>query len=220
MIFTRTKRRLHVCKAIIHELLREFCKMKSRYALNITAFKTVCCMGIIFAALRWPMLIGLAASLGVAFNMAIARNVRKELLVTGLTVVVGLAWVISALETGIVTLAEQPYFPPSVWILSMWALFGSSLNGAFRWMKVHWTLGAGLGFSAGLLSASVVSLTGLLTLTYGGWSTLAVGAAWAVIFPLLALLSDTVIDSSMFEKPYTEAEYKTRLDMTSLQPTQ
>lgn len=193
--------------------------MTSRFALNNTAFKTVCGLGLLFVALSWPVLIGVAALFGVAFNVAISRCVRKELLITALTLLVGTGWAIAARDNGVVTFTDHASLLPPVWILSTWALFGSSLSGALRWMKVHWTLSAGLGFSVGLLSMSVLSLTGLLTLSYGGWSALAVGAAWAALFPILALLSDTIIDSSLFETPYAGAEYTANSDMTSLHPT-
>lgn len=169
--------------------------------VNLVSFKLGWVACILFAAMGKPVLATLAVAITVAVHLARVPVPSKEalwLLCAGLT---GLVWETLVVWSGLVEYPAgghagllAPY-----WIVSMWVLFATTINFGFKWIKRHWTLGAVFGLVGGPLAFLGGSAAGAAQFSNTPMAMLLIGLGWAVLLPLLALLSDTIIDSTVLE---------------------
>lgn len=79
---------------------------------------------------------------------------------------------------------------PPVWIVLLWLAFATLINVSLTWLKSRLALAAVLGLIAAPLSYLGGAKLGAMSLTEPLWLTLAaIGAAWAIAFPLLLELA-------------------------------
>jgi Protein of unknown function (DUF2878) len=79
-------------------------------------------------------------------------------------------------------------FAPA-WIVALWALFGGQFNTTYTWLKRRPALAALLGAVAGPLSFRAGAALGAVHLNRPLITTLTLAAGWAVMLPLLAVVS-------------------------------
>lgn len=133
------------------------------------------------------------ASAAVIVAMHVGRSLRPtvELALAALVMVVGAAWDSIAAASGLLTFASPGPIGAlaPAWIWALWALFAITLNSTLGWLKGRWLLAAGLGSVCGPMAYWAGARMGAITMD-DPWLTLpALGAAWAIILPLLLLLA-------------------------------
>jgi hypothetical protein len=74
------------------------------------------------------------------------------------------------------------WFQP-LWMTTLWASFGASLNSSFSWLKSRYLLGAILGAVVGPLSYYGGEKFGVLTIQ-GTQGFVALGVCWAIAMPI------------------------------------
>jgi len=87
-------------------------------------------------------------------------------------------------HSGILIDGFAPY-----WITALWALFGAQFNTTYNWLKVRPAVAALLGAVAGPLSFRAGASLGALQFLQPKLAALTLAAGWAVILPLLILVS-------------------------------
>jgi hypothetical protein len=78
------------------------------------------------------------------------------------------------------------FAPP--WIVALWALFGGQFNTTYTWLKQRFALAALLGAIAGPLSFRAGASLGAVHFNRPP-ATLALAIGWALILPLLTIVS-------------------------------
>jgi hypothetical protein len=93
---------------------------------------------------------------------------------------------------GVFELIGAPRFPHlcPLWLVALWALFGTTLRGSLSWLAGRYGLAALLGAVAGPLSYLGGAKLGAVTLHPNrAFSIAALATAWAVVMPLLVWLA-------------------------------
>jgi hypothetical protein len=96
------------------------------------------------------------------------------------------------LRLGVFTLIGAPRFPHlcPVWLVALWAIFGTTLRGSLSWLADRYWLAALLGAVAGPLSYLGGAKLGAVSLpTNRAFSVAALTVAWAVAMPLFVWLA-------------------------------
>jgi hypothetical protein len=105
-------------------------------------------------------------------------------------VVVGGVWDSALVRFGLLAYPHDPVtgFAP-LWLVALWGLFAAQFNTTYRWLKQRVMAGALLGAIAGPLSFHSGAALGALRFVKGVPATVALAIGWAVILPLIILLS-------------------------------
>lgn len=158
-----------------------------RVVANFVVFQLAWFACVISAA-RGHALLGTAAvALAVALHAWLSRRARPELIMVALAIGIGGVWDSFVAATGMVRYSSGLFAAPLApyWILAMWALFATTLNATFVWMRGRYAVAAVFGAIGGPLSyyagvrlgaVEAVDLKGALALQAIGW---------AVLMPLL-----------------------------------
>jgi hypothetical protein len=96
------------------------------------------------------------------------------------------------LRFGVFALVGDPRFPHlcPLWLVAMWAMFGTTLRGSLGWLKGRYGLAAILGAVAGPLSYLGGAKLGAVTLhPNSAFSIAALAVGWAVVMPLVVWLA-------------------------------
>ena len=122
------------------------------------------------------------------FNTNRASDVRLFFAVT----VIGFCMDTLNLQLGVFSLNGSPRFPHlcPLWLLAMWAMFGTTLRGSLSWLAGRYGLAALLGAVGGTLSYHGGAKFGAVTMHPNTTYSVAVLAlGWAVVTPLLFWLA-------------------------------
>jgi hypothetical protein len=76
-----------------------------------------------------------------------------------------------------------------LWLLALWGLFAAQINTTYAWLKPRIALAALLGAIAGPLSFHAGAVLGALQFVKPWPARLALAAGWAVLLPLVIVLS-------------------------------
>lgn len=173
--------------------------------LNVAAFQVGWFACVLGAANGAPLLGPLVVAAIVALHLKKAtRPVREATLIVsaGLlgaswdSALVSAGWL--AYPSGMLTAGLAPY-----WIVAMWMLFATTLNVSMRWLRSRIPCAALLGGIAGPLAFYGGARLGGVSFLDLRAGLLALGIGWAVMMPLLILLS-TRLDGTPFA---SEAEH-------------
>ena len=155
--------------------------------LNVTAFKVGWLSSVIGGAQQLPWLGPLVVLIAVGIHLARAERPRSEFMLIiscGLigavfdSALVAAGWV--TFPSGMISESTAPY-----WIVTMWMLFGTTINLSMRWMRGRPVLAAAFGFIGGplaYLAGHKIGGIGFVDQT-AALAMLAIG--WAVIMPML-----------------------------------
>jgi hypothetical protein len=77
-----------------------------------------------------------------------------------------------------------------LWLVSMWALFATTLNVSLKWLKDRYVLAAVFGAIGGPVAYYAGHRIGAVDFYNTLNSMIAVGAGWAVIMPVLMLIAN------------------------------
>jgi hypothetical protein len=167
---------------------------------NLVSFKAGWLACVLFAAAGNAPLAALSALAVVAMHLLWVPVPRKELLLIAAAVAIGFTWesLLVALGLAVYPGHESVFFAP-YWIVTMWALFATTLNHGMRWTKktlwlacVAGALGGPMAFYGGMKMGAVVFPEPALALA-------AIGLGWGLLLPLLTVLADSIIDMPWLE---------------------
>jgi hypothetical protein len=168
---------------------------------NLLLFKIGWLACVALAAAGDFVLATLSVITVVAVHLFMVPAVRKETALLIAAALIGLVWESLLVYAGLVSYPGSSgtgHFAP-LWIVAMWVLFATTLNYGLSWIKRSWMIASVAGLVGGPLAffsgASVGAVEFHETLT----ALAVIGAGWALLLPLLALVADTIIDSAWLE---------------------
>jgi hypothetical protein len=159
--------------------------------INVLAFQAGWFSCVIAAANGMPWVGLLVTALVVSLHVSTVTLAARELQLIAIAVAMGLvfdsllvsmSWL--SYPNGQFASGLAPY-----WILSMWALFATTLNVSMRWMHGKLVLSALFGLVGGPLSYLAGARLGAVTFVEPVIAVVALGAIWAVAMPVLVVLS-------------------------------
>lgn len=159
-----------------------------------------------------------AVALVAAAHLLSVPAWRKETLTLLLAAAIGFCWESVLVSTGVLvypTAADTAPFAPA-WIVALWINFATTINVSLAWVKKRWwiasifgAIGGPLAFAAGAGMGAVEFGDPLIT-------PLVIGAGWAVLLPLVALLAESIIDSTFLEPGYRRQRRASLLEQAQM----
>jgi hypothetical protein len=160
--------------------------------VNVAAFKLGWISSVVGGAQQMPWLGPLVVSIAIALHLSRAERPRSELLLIlscGLigtvfdSVLVAAGWV--TFPSGMFSDLMAPY-----WIITMWMLFGTTINMSMRWMRGRPVLAAVFGLAGGPLAYLAGHKIGGIQFVDQTAALAMLAVGWAVIMPLLVQLGE------------------------------
>lgn len=160
--------------------------------INFTAFKLGWLSSVVGGAQQIPWLGPMVVFIAVAIHLARAERPSSEFMLIvscGLigavfdSALVAAGWV--TFPSGMVSEATAPY-----WIVTMWMLFGTTINLSMRWMRGRPLLAAAFGFIGGPLAYMAGHKIGGIEFVDQTAALAMLAIGWAVIMPLLMHLGE------------------------------
>jgi hypothetical protein len=163
---------------------------------NFTAAQVGWLACVLGAAHGRPWSGSLVAALIVATHLVLARDRRTEWRLIVLVGAFGLCLDGALKASGLVAYSADPtaiaWLAP-MWIVALWMLFASTLNGSLSWLRGRIALTALLGAVSGPLSYASGARLGAASFPRGTRAALlALSLLWAIAIPLLIRLAETV----------------------------
>lgn len=160
---------------------------------NFVLFQVGWLSCVIGGASRDFQLAGVFAVIAIVIiHLLRAGNMKSELMLIVVTLLIGTAWDSALLNAGLYTFSVGVVIDGLVplWLISMWALFATTLNVSMKWMKGRYLLAAVLGGIGGPLAYYAGFRLGAVEFEHVATSLMAVAIGWSVIMPALMALSE------------------------------
>jgi hypothetical protein len=160
--------------------------------INVAAFKLGWLSSVVGGAQQMPWLGPLVVLVAVGLHLARAQRPNSEfmlILSCGLigavfdSALVAAGWV--TFPSGMFSDVMAPY-----WIVTMWMLFGTTINLSMRWMRGRPLLAAAFGFVGGPLAYLAGSKIGGIQFVDQPAAMAMLAIGWAVMMPLLMQLGE------------------------------
>jgi hypothetical protein len=170
---------------------------------NLITFKIGWVACVMFAAAGQPLLSLLSVAAVVALHLSTVAAPAKETLLLLLASLLGLVWESALVAFGLVEYAgaNGAWLAPA-WIIAMWTLFATTINYGLSWVKRFWVYAALAGAIGGPMAFWGGSRMGAVVFPDLTAALLVIGIGWAFLLPLLALLAESITDSTLFEPGY------------------
>ena len=128
----------------------------------------------------------------VAVHLLRAVDSRNEIILLGLSMVIGTTWDSSLMAAGIMQFNHGQLYGKIVpfWLIAMWPLFATTLNVSMKWMKGKYLLASLFGAAGGPLAYLAGHRLGAVEFSNTLEAMLIIGMGWAVIMPLLVNLAE------------------------------
>lgn len=159
--------------------------------INFVAFQLGWFASVLGAANEMPWM-GPAVILAViTLHLRRADDAGREARLIGLSLLMGLLVDSLLLASGWLQYPVGFWIPglAPYWIVTMWALFATTLNVSMRWLHARPWLAAALGGIGGPLSYLAGERLGAINLVQPLAAILALAVAWSVAMPLLVRLA-------------------------------
>jgi len=158
--------------------------------INIIPFLIAWFACVLSASKGLPWLGVMITALVLCWHLYQAKNVKMELLLMLCALIIGAAYDQSMLSLGYISYFNNGWSNAivPVWILALWLAFTSTLNLSLRWMRSKHLIAVIFGAIGGPLAYLGAEKLGAVVL-HGATSYIALSIGWAVITPLLLLLS-------------------------------
>jgi hypothetical protein len=159
--------------------------------INFIAFQLGWFACVLGAANDLPWLGPIVVAAAVSLHLVRARRPRPELWLICFAMMLGLAIDSLLLATGWLSYPSGLWLPglAPYWIVSMWALFATTLNVSMGWMRGRPLVAAVMGAIGGPLSYLAGEKLGGIELDQAAYALAALAVAWAVAMPLLSWLA-------------------------------
>jgi hypothetical protein len=158
--------------------------------INFILFQLAWFSCVIGAAKGMPWL-GVVVTLAiVTWHLTQAKAIKPEATLILSALAIGTSYDQILLSLNLVTYVHHGWdvaFVP-VWILALWVAFSTILNVSLRWMRGKHLIAIVFGAIGGPLAYLGAEKLGAVTL-YGTSSYIALSIGWAIITPLLLLIS-------------------------------
>tara|TARA_B110000093_G_scaffold108476_1_gene116553 strand:- start:1106 stop:1591 length:486 start_codon:yes stop_codon:yes gene_type:complete len=136
----------------------------------------------------------IAAVALIAVHLYRAKLRRNELALIVIVALTGLIWESALLSQGWFAYAGPS--PLSIlapfWLLMIWALFATTINGSLAWMKGRLLLSMVMGAVFGPLAFVAGEKLGAIVFTDRPSGLLALTLGWAVLMPLVMWIADRI----------------------------
>ncbi len=139
-----------------------------------------------------PWLGPVTVLIALALHFKAARKPFEEIVLIILCALLGAAFDSMLVAAGWVSYKSglfSSYFAP-YWIITMWMLFGTTLNVSMRWLRGKPKLAAFFGLYGGPAAYIAGQELGGIILTNQVAALLALAIGWAVMMPILMWLSE------------------------------
>ncbi len=160
--------------------------------INVAAFKLGWLSSVFGGAQQLPWLGPVVVLIAVGLHLARAQRPGSELILIlscGLigavfdSALVAAGWV--TFPSGMLSDMTAPY-----WIVTMWMLFGTTINMSMRWMRGRPLLASAFGFVGGPLAYIAGHKIGGIVFVDQTAAIAMLAIGWAVIMPLLMQLGE------------------------------
>ncbi len=160
--------------------------------INVGAFKLGWLSSVVGGAQQLPWLGPVVVFVAVALHLARAQRPRSELMLIlscGLigavfdSILVAAGWV--TFPSGMFSDVMAPY-----WIVTMWMLFGTTINLSMRWMRGRPLLASAFGFLGGPLAYLAGHKIGGIQFVDQPAALAMLAIGWAVMMPLLVRIGE------------------------------
>ena len=180
----------------------------TRTVINLVLFKAGWVACVVLAARDLPTLATAAVAVVAGIHLFSVAVPVKEAVFLLAAAAIGLIWESLVLSTGLIQYPETSQYGGWAphWIVAMWVLFATTINHGLSWVKRNWMLSVTMGLIGGPMAFYAGAGIGAVTLTDPVAALAVIGAGWAVLLPLVVLVSDTIIDSPLLEPADLEAE--------------
>lgn len=160
--------------------------------INFAAFQIGWFSSVIGAAKQMPWLGPIALILVLGIHLRQARRPRAELTLIIACGLVGVLFDSLLVALGWVTYPSGQFseFLAPYWIVTMWMLFGTTLNLSMGWLKGRPAVAALFGAIGGPASYIAGQKLGGIVIVDYGMALLALAVGWAVFMPFLLLLAE------------------------------
>ena len=127
----------------------------------------------------------------IAVHLLRSYTIINEIMLILITTLLGTTWDSALMGAGLLAFNNGVVFDAIIpfWMVSMWALFATTLNVSMQWMKNRYLLAAIFGAIGGPVAYYAGHRLGAVEFSQVSTSLLVVGAGWAVMMPLLMHLS-------------------------------
>jgi Protein of unknown function (DUF2878) len=128
----------------------------------------------------------------VVWHLSQAKQPKNEIYLLIFTLMIGAIFDQTMLKNGLITYQSHGWQNALVpaWILALWAEFATILNVSLRWMRGRTIVAILFGAIGGPLAYMGAAKLGAVSINVTPLSYIALGAGWAIITPLLLLLSE------------------------------
>lgn len=158
--------------------------------INFILFQLAWVACVIGAGKGVPWLGVIVTALVLSWHLYQAKNVKPELLLMLCALIIGAAYDQSMLSLGYISYLNNGWGNAivPVWILALWLAFTTTLNVSLRWMRSKPLIAVIFGAMGGPLAYLGAEKLGAVVL-HGATSYLALSIGWAIITPLLLIIS-------------------------------
>lgn len=180
---------------------------------NFVAFQFGWFATVLGAANGMPWLGPLAVLAAVALHFRLSRRPVVEARLLAGSMLLGLVADSLLLATGWIAYPNGSWIPgfAPYWIVTLWALFATTLNVSMGWLKGRFIIAALFGAIGGPLSYLAGAKLGAITLLEPTAALLALATAWAALMPVLLLMAARLQTKTPETMPaYIQAEWRER----------
>lgn len=170
---------------------------KSQLIINFILFQIGWFACVIGAAKQQPWLGVIVVAAIVAWHLSQAKQAKPELILLALALLIGGIYDQLMLSSGLISYQAHGWeaslgFSNIVpaWILALWAVFVTVLNVSLRWMRSKWLVAILFGAIGGPLAYMGAEKLGAVSLNHPPDSYIALALGWAILTPLLLVLSE------------------------------
>ena len=160
--------------------------------INLTAFKLGWLSSVFGGAQQLPWLGPLVVFIAVAIHLARAQRPSSELMLIVSCGLIGAVFDSALVAAGWVTFPSGMFSDSMApyWIVTMWMLFGTTINLSMRWMRGRPLLASAFGFIGGPLAYVAGHKIGGIQFVDQAAAIAMLAIGWAVIMPLLMHLGE------------------------------
>ena len=160
--------------------------------INVTAFKLGWLSSVVGGAQQLPWLGPLVVFIAVAIHLARAQRPASELMLIVSCGLIGAVFDSALVAAGWVTFPSGMFSDSMApyWIVTMWMLFGTTINLSMRWMRGRTLLAVTFGLLGGPLAYIAGHKIGGIEFVDQTAALAMLAIGWAVIMPVLVRLGE------------------------------
>jgi hypothetical protein len=180
-------------------------------AINFLAFQFGWFACVLGAAHGMPWLGPVAVLLAVLLHLRLIKRPRNELKLIACAMVLGLLLDSILLASGWLDYPSGSWLPgiAPYWLISMWALFATTLNVSMKWMRGRPALAVVMGAIGGPLSYLAGQKLGAMSFNDPVFALTGLAVAWSLAMPLLVALAVRFDDTAKTVKPaYVQSDWR------------